>query len=268
MVLLLGIPLFLPKRMLRKKQRKNERKKKPSKTGILKDTPNGKVPIKYLLQHLNCPISIFDFRKKKFIYVNDHFLQVTGLTADNCYDMSLEDFLACVESIDLLALQKEIKMRLENVIKQYGNNGNLQLNYSMNCRFKQKDGNFNDIMVQCTVIEWDKNNYPAVTLNVYTDLTPHKRDLKIVLTISIIGENEKQWKTVLAEEFLRIPKVLTEREHEIMNDMVHDIGAEEIAERLNLKYYTVRAHWRNILNKTGCHSQRELKDLAQKEGWV
>src|ERR1043165_3777306 len=93
--------------------------KKASHTIIQKKTSNGQVPIKFLLQHLNYPISIYDFRKRKFIYVNQQFTQVTGLEAEECYNMGINEFLASVESTDLLALQGEIKNRLEKAIQQF-----------------------------------------------------------------------------------------------------------------------------------------------------
>ena len=96
----------------------------------------------------------------------------------------------------------------------------------------------------------------------------HKKDHKIALTINAFNPADQSWKTVITEEFLATPQMLSEREREVMKLIVQENSANEIAEKLDLKFYTVRAHWRNILGKTGCKTQKQLKTLAHREGWI
>jgi DNA-binding CsgD family transcriptional regulator len=53
-----------------------------------------------------------------------------------------------------------------------------------------------------------------------------------------------------------------------MKLMLVDKSATEIAETLEMNPHTVRTHWRNILQKTNCHTQKKLKELALAEGWI
>ena len=224
--------------------------------------------IKYLFQHLNSPISILDSRKRKFIYVNPQFIQLTGLSAEELYKVDLSEFLTRIHAKDLLVMLGDIAKRVRDTSSKYIFNKRQQLSYTLNYRFKQKNGKFVSVMVQNTVLEWDENNKRSVTLNLYTDISHHKKDNKILLTINILNETSQLWETVLTEEFHSTPEMLSEREREVMKLIVADHTAAHISERLGLKFYTVRAHWRNILNKTQCKSQKELKELAHKEGWV
>src|ERR1700722_19850252 len=91
---------------------KTKVKKKAARKRLSKRASDHEVPVKLLVQHLNCPISMFDFRKRKFIYANKHFTLLTGITSEECCRMSIEDFLKHVQSNDLLLLQNEMKIEL------------------------------------------------------------------------------------------------------------------------------------------------------------
>jgi len=226
------------------------------------------VPVKFLMDHLSSPVSIYDSRKGKFIYVNPPFCNLTGLTAEEVYAMPLAEYLTRVHAKDLLVVLNEVAKKVRDACSRYIKNKKQQLVYTINYRLKQKDGKYCHVMVQCTVLEWYRDLKRSVSLNLYTDISNHKNDHKIVLNISVFNAADNLWKTVLTEEFLGKPEMLSERECEVMKLMVIENTAGEIAKKLNIKFYTVRAHWRNILGKTNCKTQKDLKELARKEGWI
>ncbi len=195
-------------------------------------------------------------------------MQLTGLTSEELYNINLDEFLTRVHAKDLLVVLNEVAKRVRDTCSKFIKNKKQQLTYTVNYRFKQRDGKYIHVLAQNTVIEWHEDLQRSVSLNLYTDISNHKKDHKVILTITIYNESDKQWKTILTEEFLSKPEMLSEREQEIMKMIVHENTASEISEKPGMKFYTVRSHWRNILNKTGCKSQKELKELAHREGWV
>lgn len=226
--------------------------------------------VKYILQQLNSPLNIFDHRSNRLIYVNEKFTRLAGLSAQQCYAQELKDFGSWVNAGDLSILQNEIGKRLGEVYRQYISDNSEQLNYAVNFRLKEKEGNGPpaSVLAQCSVVEWDEEHSPAITLNLLTDITHYKHNQKIILTVNLLDKLTQQWKTVLQEEFLRMPDMLGVREKEIMAEMLQDKSATKISKEKNMSVFTVRSHWRNVLHKTNCHTQKELKHLAHMEGWV
>jgi DNA-binding CsgD family transcriptional regulator len=124
------------------------------------------------------------------------------------------------------------------------------------------------MLLQSNVISWRENYLPKLTLDLYTDINHRKHSNKILLTVNKYKQFEKEWKMLLKEEFLRIPKMLGTREKEIMHEMLHDQSAGAIAESKGISIYTVKSHWRNILTKTNCASREHLKFHALDQGWL
>lgn len=229
-----------------------------------------KADIKNILKHLNLPVSIFDHQNKKFIYVNNMFLQLTGLSHEVCSKHESKNFSDWIHVDDLNILRNKIKNTLHQVYLQSVDSTSSQLNYMVNFRLTEKDmnGEYIHVLAQCSVMEWNKDHFPAVTFNMFNDISNYKNNHKIILTVNMLDKKSLEWKTVIKEEFLREPEMLTNREKEIMAHMNNDASAMTIANSLDMSYHTVRAHWRNILQKTSCKSQKEFKDLAQAKGWL
>lgn len=252
-----------------KKHRPEPDKKNSSRKISTLQSPQVRANISFILQHLNSPINIFDHHQKKFIYVNDKFTRLIGINAEECYAQELKDFGSWIHPGDLTILQNQIGKRLHEVYLEYIHDHSEQLNYMVNFRLKEKDKNGMQVSVlaQCAVIEWDKNHLPASTLNMLSDITNYKNNQKMVLTVNLFDEKNNQWKTILREEFLLTPDMLSVREKEIVTHIIKDKSATKISQELNIPFYTVRSHWRNILQKTRCKTQKELKHMALAEGW-
>jgi DNA-binding NarL/FixJ family response regulator len=65
-----------------------------------------------------------------------------------------------------------------------------------------------------------------------------------------------------------IPKVITEREQEILQQLINGWDAKRIASGLNLSVLTVRKHIANIYNKLHVTSKAQVISLAHKNKWV
>ena len=65
-----------------------------------------------------------------------------------------------------------------------------------------------------------------------------------------------------------IPKIITEREQEILQHLINGWDAKRIATELNLSVLTVRKHIANIYTKLHVTSKAQVISLAHKNKWV
>lgn len=65
-----------------------------------------------------------------------------------------------------------------------------------------------------------------------------------------------------------LPPAITEREKEILQQMVNGWDAKRIASALNLSVLTVRKHIANIYDKLHVNSKAQIISLAHKNNWV
>ncbi|MFT3750473.1 MAG: response regulator transcription factor [Agriterribacter sp.] len=65
-----------------------------------------------------------------------------------------------------------------------------------------------------------------------------------------------------------LPSAITEREKEILQQMVNGWDAKRIASALNLSVLTVRKHIANIYEKLHVNSKAQIISLAHKNNWV
>jgi DNA-binding NarL/FixJ family response regulator len=65
-----------------------------------------------------------------------------------------------------------------------------------------------------------------------------------------------------------LPAAITEREKEILQQMVNGWDAKRIASALNLSVLTVRKHIANIYEKLHVNSKAQVISLAHKNNWV
>ncbi len=243
---------------------------KSSGNGSVFKSPWDKTYMADILKHLSSPINIFDHRKKKLLYVNDEFVRLAGLTAEECYSQELKDFDSWIHPGDLFMLKSQVRIRLDEVFRKYINDSSIRLTYLINFRLKEKknNGELISVLSQCSVLEWDDHYSPVVTMNMLSDTTHYSMNQKMILIVNLYDAQKQQWKSILREEFLSVPDILTDREREIMSHILLDKSAIKISEELDMSYHTVRTHWRNILQKTKCKTQKDLKQMALLKGWV
>jgi DNA-binding NarL/FixJ family response regulator len=65
-----------------------------------------------------------------------------------------------------------------------------------------------------------------------------------------------------------IPPAITEREKEILQQMVNGWDAKRIGSALNISVLTVRKHIANIYEKLHVNSKAQVISLAHKNNWI
>ncbi|MBK7433111.1 MAG: response regulator transcription factor [Chitinophagaceae bacterium] len=82
-------------------------------------------------------------------------------------------------------------------------------------------------------------------------------------TMSLLSKSSSDVATTAA-----IPKILTEREQEVLQHMVKGWDAKRISVELNLSVLTIRKHIANIYQKLHVNSKAQVISLAHKNNWV
>ncbi len=221
------------------------------------------------MDRLNIPICIYDHLEKKFKYSNLPFDKLSRLTKeDKSRDQQL--FGSWIHNEDIALFNKEISGRISELCQHYIHNDKEQLSYTLN--FRIDNGNNvkseRQMLIQSNVLEWTESNTPALTMSFYMDINDRRHSNKIVLTANYAAHVSDDSILICSEEYLRLPDKLAPREAEILELILKDKSATAIAEVKHISVFTVRSHWRNILQKTNCRSQKELKSLALVEGWI
>jgi DNA-binding NarL/FixJ family response regulator len=85
-------------------------------------------------------------------------------------------------------------------------------------------------------------------------------------TMSLLSKSVSGKKETAGSEAM--PKIITEREQEILQHLINGWDAKRIASGLNLSVLTVRKHIANIYGKLHVNSQAQVISMAHKNKWV
>jgi len=75
-------------------------------------------------------------------------------------------------------------------------------------------------------------------------------------------------RSALRQDPFSFPKVLSEREQELLGFMDGEMNDDEIAALVGLKANSIRNHRQNIIRKLGLHSRSELARYASENGFT
>jgi DNA-binding CsgD family transcriptional regulator len=217
--------------------------------------------------HFNFALNVYNHRTRKYLWVNKSFLQYTGMTEEECYDQSQEMFTHWVDEKDLQLINNFLIPCLNDACRKYIHNNSQKLMYQFNLALRQRNGVPATFSVNCSVAEWNEDHTPATSVNVLSNISHCNITRKMTLVISLFDDDENNWKTILSEDYLHTPTHLTTREKELLPLILKGDSASQISSKKNMSFFTVRSHWRNILQKSQCTTVHELQQLAVKKGW-
>ncbi len=139
--------------------------------------------------------------------------------------------------------------------------------FSYDYRIKALDGSFKRVLQQIVPIYYFPEG-GVRTLGIFTDIT--HLNVQGIPKLSFIGmEGAPSYYNVhLQKEFSLSEKLFTNREKQILKEVLSGQTSKEISEKLNLSIHTVNTHRKNILKKSSCANLQELLAKSVREGWV
>ncbi len=221
----------------------------------------------FLLDQITGGIYLYDRKRSKLLFHNKEFEDLTGVSEIEFKQRNLQPFLDLLIPADIEMITTRAYPRIREILSRKGESDYSLLKYSMNYRIKIAPGKFKHLFHQSTILKIDSSLEPEVLLAHISDISEYKKDTAMLLVVTGFESARKKWKKLFEEKFVHYPAGLSLRENSVMNQILSGQSQKEIAKKLHISYFTVRAHCRHILEKTGCRSIKDLKQKSLEEGW-
>ncbi len=134
-----------------------------------------------------------------------------------------------------------------------------QYQFCSTYRIKGSDGKVRQILQKMVYLTTDTHANPLLSYGTVTDITPYKTDSRMAHRIERINPSGE---IILEDSCYFFPDeeeaVLTRREREILKWILEGLTSQQIADRLCLSLHTVKAHRRNMLEKTNAKNMADL----------
>lgn len=221
--------------------------------------------LKNMVDVLPSAAYILNFETQQYPFVSQSIHSIIGYTAKEMIEKGRAFIISRVHPDDLKIHAGAPFKRFIEFILQLPASEIKNFRFSINYRFKRKDGVYVKLLRQCTVFEVNDKGYPLLSLGLLTDITAHKDDNKIMLTVTKYG-NGSDVKVLYSDSLPHQAPTLSKRELEVMKFVLQGLSSKKIAEKLYVSTYTIIAHRRNILEKTNCHNLTELNSFAMLNG--
>ncbi len=220
-----------------------------------------------LIDIMPCALYITDYVEQKYLFMSKYCENIVGYSQEEFMSMGLKWIFSSMHPEDKQTFSSKTFSAFLNYCKTIEDKDLSKYRFSVNYRVKRRDGNYVHILQQYIILERDSERNPLLNLGVCTDITHHKRDNLIVFTVSKFDDKGHEV-TVFSQIDTTKNYNISKREIEILIYIVQGYSSCEIADKLSLSPYTVRAHRRNILNKVECTNTAELSRFAITNGLI
>lgn len=212
-------------------------------------------------------VYILNLETEEYLFVSSGSLSVMGYTGEEMMQLSRKYIVSRVHQADLSTHAKKYFHKFIEYTRQSNADEIKKYRFSVNYRFKRKDGIYCKLLQQYMVLEVNDAGYPLLSLGLVTDITQHKHDNKTAFSVARYNKN-KGYEIVYSDSSLPEAIILSKREYEIAHLLVKGLSSKQIAGKLYISLHTVNAHRRNILEKTQSKNTAELINYMLLNGLV
>ena len=225
-----------------------------------------KLFFKNLFDNMPCAGIVAEFQTQRYLYVNPKAVEdLTGYSVKTIIKKGMPFFVSRLHPDDITGTINDSLSALLPSLHKNAIEEVKQCKISYSYRFKRKDNTWMQFLLEYIILEMDEEGLPLILLTSLMDSTAiDKKDNAIIYMFS---HYEKQ---NINTNSLR-PNVLkktTERENEVIRLISNGTNTKEIAEKLGLSQFTIRAHKRNIFKKTNTRNIAELTGYAFANGII
>lgn len=214
-----------------------------------------------------CAVYIINYQTQENLFVSDGCKNILGHSPDefikNGFALQAKHF----HPEDSTVMSNKIFKKFIAYCKSLPLEELKNSRFSINYRYLKEGNIYAKILQQYVVLETDKDRNPLLTMGICTDITTQKPDDKIIFSISQYNEKGELC-LVSTESFFNTSEIISKKETEVLKYIIQGLNSTEIAEKLKISFYTVKAHRRSILEKTNCKNSPELISYALKNGIV
>jgi DNA-binding CsgD family transcriptional regulator len=212
-----------------------------------------------------CAMYMLNLQQEEFIYISSEISALLGYAPEDFTNYSYQKYLELFHIDDIAGFKGPVYENFVCYIKSQKKHEIRQLKFSVNYRVKNKNGEYIKILDQFMVVKTDKTKNPVIILGVLSDISSHKNDNNMVLTIhNPSSETKKEVNKSVKHIFTKKPS-FTLRQKEIIELIGNGYSSKEIAQQLELSLHTVHAHRRKLLYKFNCKNTSELLNMYHSE---
>lgn len=214
-----------------------------------------------------CAIYIINYQTQEFLFVSEGCKDILGHNSKEFKSNGVALQEDNYHPEDSKVMSNEIFRKFVAYCKSLPIGEHKNARFSLNFRYLKGGKSYVKIFRQYVVLETDKEGNPLLSLCICTDITSQKSDDKIIFSISHFNE-KRVLEEVSTETFFNATDFISKKETEVLKCILKGLTSAEIAEKLKISFFTVKAHRRNILEKTKCKNSPDLLNYALTKGII
>lgn len=198
-----------------------------------------------------------------FEYISKNFNACLGLDPVEMKANGMRDFWTRIHPDDIKGWLTTLDQLMEFTLGNIEEHVRERANYTWNFRFKNKAGNYVNIIQNTTPLAFDSEGKPIIGLAHYTVLDP---SIKMEITASAKLLNaQNEYETIYYNNFSQklLNDGISNRERDVVRLLLLNYSSKTISEKLNISPHTVDTHRRNILKKLNVSSTGELVGMLK-----
>src|ERR1035437_2537262 len=220
-----------------------------------------------LINLLPCVMTVADYQTQQYLYANETPCEeLTGYPAREFVQKGILFWVSQIHPDDALEYANHSFPKMLASLHKYTDEEVKQCKFASTYRFKRKDNVWVQFLQNSIILEMDETRNPLLLLIFVSDITLYKKDDAVIFTISRYDKPSGIMNMIT--ETLNGCKKTSEREKEIIRYIASGTKTKEIAKKMHLSIYTIRAHKRNIFEKTDTKNIAGLTSYAFSNGII
>jgi len=193
-----------------------------------------------------------------FEYVSKNFTACTGLNKEDMLNGGMDYFWSRFHKDDIQLWIQCLQGLMKFTMNELEEEKRSRMSYTWNYRFKNAAEEYVTIIQNTTPLQFDEQNKPIIGLAHYTVLDKETQ-MDICASAKYLNKNN-EYETLYFNNMTSkyLLDVISNRERDIIRQLLAKKTSKEIANNLNISKHTVDTHRRNILKKFNLISTGEL----------
>lgn len=195
---------------------------------------------------------------QNFEYISKNFTACTGLSKEKMNEGGMDYFWSLFHPKDIKPWLACLEDLMTFTMNELNNEQRKRMSYTWNYRIKNAKGNYITIVQNTTPLQFDEEHKPIIGLAHYTVLDSNL-NMDICACAKYLND-KNEYETLFYKNVsnTNLLDVISNRERDIIRQLISKKTSLEIAHNLNISKHTVDTHRRNILKKLKLNSTFEL----------
>jgi DNA-binding CsgD family transcriptional regulator len=209
---------------------------------------------------------LLDYTSGKYLLISKSIKMMLGYEPDVFMNEGLPMASDKFHKDHLRVFDEEIFSDRLNILKKIPREEHAQHIFSYNFLFKNKNGEYQNLLQRNCFVKSDSNGNPLLSFGVITNVNHFKNENPIIQVVEKMqGDGFFGGTNLVSKKAYYLhdeDKLLTRREKELLLWMAEGLTSKDIAEKLFISEFTVINHRRNMIEKCNVRNVTELVSYA------